>query len=184
MVCVVIPVTVIYNQNKPIEWYFYSRTHGEMKRRTKYTAEDVIKRFSKIKKKGEVIAVFIHKEPIINEKQKITIEYFNLEELGNPRLTSDRFLKQDSPAKDGILQEFVEPLESNNNEYIVNWSERLNFIERAMNKGSYLDKRMSVYDRYTTAANDSKLTTTQKISSELVRSVLMNLTDMMSQVRD
>lgn len=84
--------------------------------------------------------------------------------------------------KDGLLIEFIEPLEDNNNEYLVNWSDTLITIERVVNNKHYLDNKVDTYERYCTIPQQTKWCTTTPISSQLLKRVFSNLTNIMAQV--
>lgn len=87
MNCVHIPITVVFDRNKPIEWYFYSKKESELKRKRKFDIDAIIERFSRLKKKGTVVAEFLHKQmDVTNSKTLITIELLTQEELGRSLL--------------------------------------------------------------------------------------------------
>lgn len=84
--------------------------------------------------------------------------------------------------KDGILQEFIEPTEDFNNEYLVNWSERLITIERVVNLKSYKDKRPDIYEKYCVLPHLTSWCSTSNISSSLLKCVFSNVSNIMSEV--
>jgi len=80
--CVQIPLTIVFEHNIPSEWYFYSQKDSDIKKKIRFNTDDIIKRFRRMKKRGEVIAIFYHKEPKGSDKPVITMELFTMEELG------------------------------------------------------------------------------------------------------
>jgi hypothetical protein len=84
--------------------------------------------------------------------------------------------------KDGVLQEFIEPCEDFNNEYLVNWSERLITIERVVNKKHFTDKKSDIYEKYCVLPHITNWCSTSNISSNLLKCVFSNVTNIMSEV--
>lgn len=81
--CVRIPHTIVFDRNKVTDWYFFSKQEKELKKKKRYTNEEVLRIFSKGKKAEAVVATFLHKEPHTSEKLTITIQYMTISELGN-----------------------------------------------------------------------------------------------------
>ena len=80
------------------------------------------------------------------------------------------------------MQEFVEPSDDFNNEYLVNWSERLITIERVVNKKSFKDKRLDTYEKYCVLPHVTNWCTTSNISSNLLKCVFSNISNIMAEV--
>lgn len=95
-------------------------------------------------------------------------------------MTAEVFLNKDVPSKDGILLEFIEPLEPQNNEYLVNWSEALVTIERVINNQKYEGRFLDIYEKYCTLPQKTKWCSTVKISSNLMKGLFTNLTNMLA----
>ena len=90
-------------------------------------------------------------------------------------------MNTDFPEKDGLLQEFIEPIEDYNNEYLVNWSERLITLERVICNNSYLHKYKDNYEKYCTMPQMTKWCSTINISSQLLKSMFTKQTNMMAE---
>lgn len=96
-------------------------------------------------------------------------------------LTEETFIFTDLQVKDGILLEFVDPLEDSNHEYLVNWSESLITIEKVNNTRKYQDAKLDNYEKYCTLPQMSKWCTTSTVSSNLLKEVFSKVTNMMAE---
>ncbi len=92
------------------------------------------------------------------------------------------FLEREVPVKDGLLQQFIEPFEDYNNEYLVNWTESFVTLERVINRKSYLAKKLDNYEKYCTLPQWTKWCTTVPIRSSLQKNMFTSITNIMSEV--
>lgn len=84
-------------------------------------------------------------------------------------------------AKDGILLEFIDPLEDYNHEYLVSWSESLITIEKINNTRRYQDAKLDNYEKYCTLPQMTKWCTSSTVSSNLLKEVFSKVTNMMAE---
>ena len=173
LTCIVIPHTIIFENNKITAWYLYDGKAKVIIKKKRLNNSEIKDVFKRIKKNGEVVATFYHRSQSEVEYQSVTAEFLTKEQIGD-------FLDNETIYKDGILQEFVEPLEDQNNEYLVNFSDKLITIERIMNKKCYREKKGSVYDRYSVFPYLHKLCDTSIVTSDLIKCVFSNLTNTMA----
>lgn len=82
--CVIVPHTIIFDRNKPIEWFYFSLSEAEMKKKPKIDIQKIISKFKSFKKEGEVVAAFFQREvqKSMQDSSAITVQYFTGNELG------------------------------------------------------------------------------------------------------
>lgn len=107
---------------------------------------------------------------------------FDLSGFKYQALNLENFLNDDSIYKEGFLQEFVEPLDSFNNEFLVNWSDQFLTIERVSNINKFSEKKIDLYERYSVLPHMVKWCQTSTLTSDLLKCIFTNLTNTMAQV--
>lgn len=142
-----IPDTVIFKFGQPTQWYF-TDSNGRIKRKNRQNLMNsrVEEVFTKQVLGYDVVATFIslpHDTKKINTDFKSIVEYLDRNSLNS-------LLYKRQKENHGILQRFIEPKSTHNEQIRAIWSPKICLIERTQNIHQLHDTRHGIYERCVT----------------------------------